>query len=217
MLEAARISALLTPFFADHHPPPQLIAQLQTYLDLLLRWNARINLTAVRDPEQIVTRHFGESLLAGRVLLQCGALDSGGKAATLADLGSGAGLPGIPIKLLSPQTHTTLIEANHKKAAFLREVIRHLNLVDIEVFCRRAETLTAANYRVVALRAVEKFESAMQVAWRLVGPDGTLCLLVGKRQHPEAHLPQESWTHHNEHPIPLSQHRVVFIARKWPK
>src|SRR5215813_3063066 len=130
MLDAARMVALLAPFLDKADPPPQLIAQLQTYLDLLLRWNARINLTAVRDPEQIVTRHFGESLLAGRVLLQCGALDSGGKAATLADLGSGAGLPGIPIKLLSPQTHTTLIEANHKKAAFLREVIRHLNLVD---------------------------------------------------------------------------------------
>src|SRR5215468_9629830 len=129
MLEASRISALLTPFFADHHPPPQLIAQLQTYLDLLLRWNARVNLTAIRDPEQIVTRHFGESLFAARVLRDAGAFDRATEASpTLSDIGSGAGFPGIPIKLVEPQIPLTLIESQNKKATFLREVIRALEL-----------------------------------------------------------------------------------------
>ena len=68
-MDSARIAELLRPYLAEAAPPPALLEQLQRYLDLLLRWNARMNLTAVRDPEQIVTRHFGESLFAARVLL----------------------------------------------------------------------------------------------------------------------------------------------------
>ena len=67
-MDPARMAELLRPYVAEA-PSPALLEQLQRYLDLLLRWNARINLTAVRDPEQIVTRHFGESLFAARVLL----------------------------------------------------------------------------------------------------------------------------------------------------
>ena len=72
-MDAARIAALLEPFLGGEPVSPNLATQLQTYLDLLLRWNARINLTAVRDPEQIVTRHFGESLFAARLLRDAGA------------------------------------------------------------------------------------------------------------------------------------------------
>ncbi len=117
-------------------PSPELVVQLQTYLDLLLRWNARINLTAIRDPEQIVTRHFGESLFAARVLRSAGAL---APERPLADIGSGAGFPGIPIKLFAPELHVTLIESQNKKATFLREVIRTLGLSHIVVHCGRAE------------------------------------------------------------------------------
>src|SRR5271169_3984978 len=101
MLDAGRIATLLQPFLPD--VSPELAGQLHTYLDLLLRWNARINLTAVRDPEQIVTRHFGESLFAARVLRDAGVLAAPtGADLTLADVGSGAGFPGVPIKLLVP-------------------------------------------------------------------------------------------------------------------
>src|SRR3974390_1977123 len=110
MLPAARIAELLRPFLGDAPLPPELTAQLHTYLELLLRWNARMNLTAVRDPEQIVIRHFGESLFAG-----------------------------LPIKLLLPEIRLTLIESQNKKATFLREVIRTLGLHDAEVYCGRAE------------------------------------------------------------------------------
>src|SRR5271154_4218188 len=136
-MDAARIAELLQPFFAAPQsvipsvgrsfasersaavegPSVSLsLAQLNnisTYIDLLLRWNARINLTSVRDPEQIVTRHFGESLFAARILRDAGVL--AGANQTLADLGSGAGFPGIPIKLLAPDLDLTLIESQNKK------------------------------------------------------------------------------------------------------
>src|SRR5271167_2245380 len=127
-MDAVRIAELLQPFAEPHMLSPELSAQLESYLDLLLRWNARINLTAVRDPEQVVTRHFGESLFAARVLFA-----ESPKSATLADVGSGAGLPGIPIKLFAPGIALTLIESHQKKATFLREVIRTLELEHAEV------------------------------------------------------------------------------------
>src|SRR5665811_2599333 len=97
VMETARIAELLAPFTGGETLPPRLLEALLRYLDLLLRWNARVNLTAVRDPETIVTRHFGESLFAARVLLR-GDREAAAPA-TLADVGSGAGFPGIPMKL----------------------------------------------------------------------------------------------------------------------
>src|ERR1700734_4453687 len=113
-MEADRIAELLQPFTAGAELSPLLLQQLQRYLELLLRWNAQINLTAVRDPEQMVTRHFGESLFAARVLLGDGTAPS----TSLADVGSGAGFPGIPIKLFAPEVDVTLIESQGKKATF---------------------------------------------------------------------------------------------------
>src|SRR5271157_4563729 len=107
-METARIAELLAPFTMPADPSPGILAQLQSYLDLLLRWNARMNLTSVRDPEQIVIRHFGESLFAAQVLLG----ESAGSVEhrKLADVGSGAGFPGIPMKLFEPEIELTLIE-----------------------------------------------------------------------------------------------------------
>src|SRR5271165_1756055 len=139
MLDAARIAELLQPFLGDTPVPPGLYTQLKVYLDLLLRWNARMNLTAVREPEQIVTRHFGESLFAAKLLQEAGALNSIDAAPpTLSDIGSGAGFPGIPIKLFAPALQLTLIESQNKKATFLREVVRTLGLSHIVVHCGRA-------------------------------------------------------------------------------
>src|SRR5580658_7837606 len=126
------------------------LENISTYIDILLRWNARINLTAIRDPEDIITRHFGESLFAARHLFPRASSESPVSSvvkafdlandqlratndARVADLGSGAGFPGLPIKLWAPQTSLTLIESNHKKAAFLREVTRALTLTDVNI------------------------------------------------------------------------------------
>src|ERR1019366_2953546 len=123
-METARIAELLAPFTAAEKLAPRLLEALQRYLDLLLRWNARVNLTAVRDPERIVARHFGESLFAARVLLR-GGHEGAARASTLVDVGSGAGFPGIPMKLFAPQLALTLIESPNKKAVCLRGVPRN--------------------------------------------------------------------------------------------
>jgi len=213
-METAHIAELLEPFLGGEPLSPSLAAQLQAYLELLLRWNARINLTAVRDPEQIVTRHFGESLFAARMLRDAGALASqAGVAPTLADVGSGAGFPGIPIKLLAPQVQLTLIESQNKKATFLRELIRTLGIDGAEVFSGRAD---AWNHKaaIVTLRAVEKFEDVMPVAASLVGDAGTLCLLIGASQTQSAQeLLGHQWQLETGNQIPASVGRVAMMGK----
>jgi 16S rRNA (guanine527-N7)-methyltransferase len=213
MLDASRISALLAPFLEGAQTPAQLIPQLQTYLDLLLRWNARMNLTAVRDPEEIVTRHFGESLFAGRVLLQSGAFTLTGAVPTLVDIGSGPGFPGIPIKLLVPDLRLTLIESQHKKATFLREVIRTLALSHVEVFCGRAESW-GKEAQAITMRAVEDFGNVLHTAGHLIVPGGLLCLLIGKDQTETARQCLERrCVDERVANIPNSAYRVVYLTR----
>ena len=144
-MEPARIAELLQPFLGsanDQRLTTNDLQNISTYIDLLLRWNARINLTAIRNEEEMVTRHFGESLFAARHLFppqtaQC--RRERPRSCTLIDVGSGAGFPGLPIKIWAPHIHLTLIESNQKKATFLREVTRSLTLTNINVFAGRAE------------------------------------------------------------------------------
>jgi 16S rRNA (guanine527-N7)-methyltransferase len=196
-MDPARIASLLAPFLApDSHTGDSLtdqqLAQVSTYLDLLLKWNARVNLTAVRQPEEIVTRHFGEAFFAARQL----ELSAGG----LIDLGSGAGFPGLPMKIYAPMLSVTLIESNHKKATFLREVVRALTLMDVDVFAGRAEDFSGSA-GIVTLRAVEKPQRALAAAARLVSPGGRLALLLGAAGASELPglLPRFSWAQ----PVPL--------------
>ncbi len=208
-MDTARIAELLRPFTGDAELPAGLLEQFHLHLDLLLRWNARVNLTAVRDPEQIVTRHFGESLFAARMLDQ-----QISRPISLADVGSGAGFPGIPIMLWAPYIELTLIESHNKKATFLREALRTLKLDHAQVFCGRAEQWRQTA-DVVTLRAVEKFERALPVAAALVRPGGELCLLIGSGQIESAKvLSGEQWTWHDPVPVPRSTARVVAIGER---
>ena len=97
LMEISHIVELLAPYLEGESLSPVQLQQITTYLDGLMKWNARMNLTAVRDPEQIVTRHFGESLFAARHLFPDAVAVS-----TLADVGSGAGFPGLPIAIARP-------------------------------------------------------------------------------------------------------------------
>ena len=171
-LSEARIAALLQPYLGDASPPSTLYAQLSGYLDLLLKWNARTNLTAIREPEEIVRRHFGESLFAGVHLGERLAAN-----ATLLDFGSGAGFPGLPIQLLNPSLHVTLAESQGKKASFLREVVRTLHL-STEVWAGRVEAMESdRRFDAVTLRAVDNMQQALTDArWR-VAPGGWLATL----------------------------------------
>jgi 16S rRNA (guanine527-N7)-methyltransferase len=210
-METARIAELLAPFTGGETLPPRLLEALQRYLDLLLRWNARVNLTAVRDPEKIVTRHFGESLFAARVLLRG---RDAAAASTLVDVGSGAGFPGVPMKLFAPQLELTLIEAHNKRAVFLREVVRSLGLDRAEVFGGRAEHW-AKTADLVTLRAVEQFERALPVAAKLVAEGGRLGLLIGAGQVLTAQeVLGKSWRWREPTAVPLSQARMVLGAER---
>jgi len=205
------MAELLRPFTGNVDITPNVLEPLQTYLDLLMRWNARINLTAVRDLDQIVTRHFGEALFAARILFPQGR-DT--EICTLVDFGSGAGFPGIPIKLWAPRIDLILIESQNKKATFLREVLRGCKLDNAHVFGGRAEDW-GNDADVVTLRAVEKFETALPVAARLVTLGGRLCLLIGAGQLQTARkLLGDSWTWNEPYPVSQSTERVVAIAHR---
>ncbi len=212
-MESTRLIELLQPFLGGSQLPPKLLDQLRLYLELLLRWNVRVNLTAVRAPEQIVTRHFGESLFAAQVLARHSASHRA-RATTLADVGSGAGFPGIPIKLLIPELELTLIESHNKKATFLREVVRALSLDHTQVFCGRAEQW-GRTADIVTLRAVEQFARALPVAANLVGEDGLLCLLIGQEQVDAAHqLTTGAWRWSEPVAVPNSTARRILMAQR---
>jgi 16S rRNA (guanine527-N7)-methyltransferase len=138
--------------------PPSAYAQFLAYLELLLRWNVRLNLTAIREPEQIIRRHFVECAFV--------ALHLPGQIETLLDFGSGAGLPGIPITICRPEVRVTLAESRGKKASFLREAVRSLS-ISAEVYEGRVEDMPRESlFHAVSMRAVEKMEIALPVALR---------------------------------------------------
>lgn len=169
-----QIAALLEPYAPQ--PSELLLTQLSIYLDLLLKWNARTNLSAIRTPHEIVQRHFGESLFAAHHLPPGN---------TLLDLGSGAGFPGLPIALAHPNLKVTLAESQNKKASFLREVIRTLNL-PIDVWAARAETLPAdRRFDIVTLRAVDQPTLALTTAHTLLNPAGSILHLTSTPSSPQ--------------------------------
>ena len=163
-LSVAEIGRLLAPYA---EVSVSMTERLSEYLDLLLKWNAKTNLTAIREPEQIVRRHFGESLFAARLVPVC---------ATLLDFGSGAGFPGIPIQLARPEIRVTLAESQGKKAAFLREAVRVLGLsASTEVWGGRVAALPAKRvFDVVTLRAVDDPGLALREAGQRVGTGGAI-------------------------------------------
>ena len=262
-MDASRISALLEPYLnegcltsrgvrdvgipdagaRDARPQPMgsklsptQLDQISTYIDLLLRWNARINLTAIRDPEEIVPRHFGESFFLARHLFPAARVKTESAPSQLVahssklviDLGSGAGFPALPIKIWAPQIHLTMIESNHKKATFLREAARALTLTNVDVIADRAESVAdgipepRAGDRspsvkkafppadVVTFRAVEKFTRILPVARKFMAPDGRIAVLITTAQLPELEsIPDLHWQVIND---PQSLSRVMAIG-----
>lgn len=183
------------------------LESISKYIDLLLKWNARINLTAVREPSEMVTRHFGESLFAARHLLDPASTS------TIADLGSGAGFPGVPLALWARQAKVTLIESNGKKAAFLNELIHQLGLENIKVFSRRAEDYQE-KADLLTLRAVEKFEGVLPVAAKLLGLNGRLGLMIGAGQVERAREILDGFSWNTPVAVPGGQSRVLLLGTR---
>ena len=208
-MDSARIAELLQPYLEKTDGgrevlSPQQLQQLSDYLDLLLKWNKRTNLTSVRGPDVIVTRHFGESLFLARHI--------SGKAHTAIDVGSGAGFPGIPLKIYAPHLVVTLIESQNKKATFLNEVIRKLTLTDINVFPGRAED-SQLKADLVTWRAVESFDQALPTAAKLLNPNGWLALLIGTGQVNAARALLPSFAIEVT-PVPESRELILVVASR---
>lgn len=206
-MDSHRIAALLAPYL-PHPLAPEQLAQVAQYLNLLVKWNAKTNLTAVRAPEEMVTRHFGESFFAASQLIA----QETPQAAF--DLGSGAGFPGVPLAIYAPEVRVTLIEAQNKKATFLKEVARTLGLQNVTVHAARAEDLAGkSGANLVTMRAVEKFTESAALALRLLQPEGRLALLIGDAQAENARrlLPGLQW----QDPVafPGGTSRVLLVGQ----
>ena len=199
-----KILELLKPYVEQF---PALSARVQKeasrfsmYLDLLLRWNARTNLTSIREPEEIVQRHFGESVFAA------GVIASPKSTGTLLDLGSGAGFPGLPIQLCLPDMRVTLAESQGKKASFLREAVRALG-VPTKVWAARAEAMPPVReFDIVTLRAVDRMDVAIEAAERRVAATGILTILAGSNLEVPV-----AWRVMEQHAIPQSEQRFVSV------
>lgn len=203
-VETAAIAHLLQPFIQLDETRLRAIS---TYIDLLLKWNARMNLTAIREPNEIVQRHFGESLFAAKYLLDQHAPQ------TAIDLGSGAGFPGVPFALIAPEVQVTLIESQQKKATFLKELIYALGLKNVKVFSDRAESYPeCAN--LVMLRAVEKFEQILPMAVRLTSVGGRVALMIGSGQGEAARRVGKGVNWGDTVPIPCSNSRELLVGTR---
>ncbi len=155
-------------------------AAVDRYIQVLLFWNRRINLTAIRDPEGIRATHFGDSLAA--------AAHVSAETRTLIDVGSGAGFPGAVIALARPDVAVTLVESNHKKAAFLEALRREVPIPNIRVVADRVETITD-RFDVATSRATFHLPEWLSIGAKLVRPGG---LVLGFEGSQATDLPPEA-------------------------
>lgn len=162
-----RLQAGLRAFGED----PSLAEPLLAYLVLMRQWNGAYNLTAVREPGQMLGLHLLDSLSLLPAL-------SGD---TLVDIGSGAGLPGIPVAIARPQLRVSLVEPVGKKARFLREVVRRLKLANVQVFDCRAEQLDReGSYDCLSARALGSLAQLIAFGAHLLKPQGRLLAMKGQ-------------------------------------
>jgi 16S rRNA (guanine527-N7)-methyltransferase len=161
--------------------PATSVDKLLAYLELLAKWNKTYNLTAIRDPLQAVSLHLLDSLSVLRELAD--------KRGALADIGSGGGLPGIPLAIAEPARRVTLNDANEKKAAFLRQAVIELGLANADVHVGRAEQWRPApRFAVVITRGFASLVDFLAACRHLVAPGGVLAAMKGA--YPEAELAQ---------------------------
>jgi len=181
---------------------------MRAHYDLLLRWNRRVNLTAVRDPHEIVERHFLESACLVKAL-QLGR-------GLLYDVGSGAGFPGLPAKALCRDLKLVMVESNLKKAAFLKGVIREARLDGARVESGRVESLLErpevelADW--ITMRAVGGIEAMLHVFRRLLLVRGYVALFLGEGDAARVARTEPGFTWREPLPIPHSERRVILVG-----
>ncbi len=199
-----RLNQLLAESGQEPLPAPELM-QFSNYISLIIRWNSKTNLTAVRDEDGILSRHFIESIAVTRELPK--------GIGTLLDFGSGAGLPGIPIAICLPKIAVTLAESQGKKAAFLQEAVRVLG-INARVHPGRAELLRGA-FDCVTLRAVDRMAEAVAAAAPLVASGGWLALMTTQVDLPQLQSQAGTgFTWPAPIPLPGSDQRLLAFGQR---
>lgn len=185
------------------------LLQIQEYIKILLAWNNKVNLTAIRDPLEMLYRHFCESMFAGiSVPIERG---------RLADVGTGAGFPGLALKIFRPGLQVFLIESNIKKATFLAEIIRELGLRDAQVFVRRYEELgeEIAPLDFVCARAVGEFPAFLNWAHAEHLAAKEVVFWIGSQDLPQI-LKIATWEWREPIAVPNSLRRLLLVGRPKP-
>jgi len=183
------------------------VLQIQQYTNILLTWNEKINLTAIRDPLEILNRHFCECMYAASMI----PVENG----RLADVGSGAGFPGLPLKIIRPELDVMLIESNIKKATFLAEVIRDLRLADARVLVSRYEELgeEVSPLDFVCSRALGEFAPFLEWAHSEKVAAKQVILWVGARDLPDIQRIQ-TWEWRDPIQVPHSLRRLLLVGTR---
>lgn len=194
----------LAPF--GIHPDVDLCQKVRAYAGLLLQWNEKINLTSILDPVEIIERHFGESMFAASAV--------GVSRGRLADVGSGAGFPGLALKIMLPELEVALLEPNAKKAAFLAEVVRVLRLAGVSVLRSGFKTsgIDRCSINLVTSRALDPKRGLLDWAHGVLSATGRLVLWSSSETFLAlGKSPRWEW----ESPvwIPLSKTRCLLIAK----
>lgn len=183
------------------------VLQIQQYIKILLQWNDKINLTAIRDPLEILYRHFCESMYAASAV----PMENG----RLADVGSGGGFPGLPLKIIRPELRVFLVESSIKKVTFLAEVTRELGLKDVQVLARRYEELgeEIAPLDFVCSRALGEFPAFLDWAGSEQIAAKRVILWIGARDLPEIQKIR-TWDWTEPIPVPNSLRRLLLVGTK---
>ena len=179
---------------------------IQQYMAILRRWNEKLNLTAIKDPLEILYRHFCESMFGASAI----PVDK----VRLADIGSGPGFPGIPLKMARPDLHLVLVESNIKKGTFLAEVVRELGLTNTRVMISRYEELgeELAPLDVVCSRAVGEFLPFLEWAASPKVSAAQVALWIGGRDLDEARKSKQ-WEWREPILVPQSLQRYILIGK----
>jgi len=183
---------------------PAVSDSIRAYISLLLRWNAKISLTTVVDPVEILKFHFGESLFAvSKVPMSNG---------RLADVGSGAGFPGLPLAISVPALEVVLLESNLKKSTFLSEVIRQLKIQNASVWRDRMENWQEREaFDFVTARALGSHDEFLKWSSGALKPNGKAILWLGDRDASVIST-AAGWSWGSQIPIPDSERRVLLIG-----
>lgn len=203
-IDDAEILLALRPY--GFSPTAEQCAKIRSYVVVLLRWNRSMSLTTVTDPPEIIGRHFGESIFASKLLPV--------ENCRLVDIGTGAGFPGLALKVVCPSIQLELIESNKKKCAFLSEVVRVLDLSEVKILQERFEEIRSEMVKanVITCRAVGDFKEVLRWSANALTERGHVVLWLGSEDSTRISS-YPNWIWQPPVKLPQSQRRFILIGR----